>query len=317
MTDILTVTVNPAIDLATSTDRVVPGPKLRCGPSRVDPGGGGINVARAIAKFGGEAKAVVAVGGQTGEQLISMVQGDGVTAIAVPVVGQTRKNLAVTDAQTGEQYRFSLASDPWGPQDVDQVIASIAANTKADGYVVLSGGLASGMPEGFHGQVQAKLSGITDKIIVDTYGPALSELIAHPHAPFHLLRLDLNEATIAAGRDLGGIDACFAFGANLIDRGVAKIVVIGRGAQGSMMVTRDRHVFCHAPHVQVASKIGAGDAFVGAFVLSLARDGPLERALQWGVAAASATVGTEGTALCTLESAKSLLPHCRVEDFTL
>lgn len=315
MYNITTVTVNPAIDVAATTDRVVPGPKLRCGPSRIDPGGGGINVARTIAKFGGEAKAVIAVGGPTGERLISMVQGDGVTTVAVPAAGQTRQNLAVTDAQTGAQYRFSLASDPWGPQDVDRVIASIKANTKPNGFVVLSGGLAPGMPDGFHGRMQSELDGITDKIIVDTCDPALSELIARPHAPLHVLRLDRNESAIAASRDISGIDEYFEFGASLIARGVAKIVVIGQGAQGSMLVTRNRQIFCHAPDVQVASKIGAGDAFVGAFVLSLARDEPLERALQWGVAAASATVGTEGTALCTLQSAQSLLPHCRVEAF--
>lgn len=315
MTDILTVTVNPAIDVATSTDRVVPGPKLRCGAARVDPGGGGVNVARVISHFGGAAKAVIAVGGPTGETLISMVRADHVTPIPVTVSGRTRQNLAVTDATTGEQYRFSLLSDAWTPQDETRVIDVIKAHASPDSLVVLSGGLAPGMSVGFQARVQQDLHGITDRIIVDTCEPALSHLIAHTTTPYFVLRLDQDEAAIAAGRDLGAITDNLAFGADLIARGVAEVVVIGHGAKGSALVSRDLRLFCHAAKVKVASKIGAGDAFVGSFTLSLSRHAPLEDALRWGVAAACATVSTEGTALCTLQETEALLPHCRVETF--
>ncbi|MEH6738557.1 MAG: PfkB family carbohydrate kinase [Sulfitobacter sp.] len=315
MSEILTVTVNPAIDLATSAERVQPDRKLRCGPARVDPGGGGINVARTIVKLGGDAKAVIAVGGTTGEQLISMVRADGVTPIAVPVTGQTRQNLAVTDRRSGEQYRFSLLSDRWSGTDEANMIEAIKLNASRDGFVVLSGGLAHGMAIGFHGQIQTELRAITSKIIIDTCETALSHLMAHTHTPFHVLRIDQHEATMAAGHDLGAITDGFQFGAALIGRGVAEIVVIGRGAKGSLLVSRDRRMFCHATKVPVRSKIGAGDAFVGGLTLSLSRAEPLERALQWGVAAACATVKTDGTALCTLQEVEALLPRCRVEAF--
>lgn len=313
MPEILTVTVNPAIDVATSTDHVVPGPKLKCGPTRVDPGGGGINVARVIARFGGDAKAVVAVGGATGEQLISMVRADGVSPIPVWVSGQTRQNLAVIDTQSGEQYRFSLPGDQWNAKDYTKFIRAIKANAEQDSFVVLSGGIAPGMPVAFLGRVQSELTALTNNIIIDTCDPSLSHLIAEQHTPFHVLRLDQNEAAAAARRDLGSLQDCFEFASDLIARGVARIVVIGRGSEGSLMATQDRRLFCHAAKVTVASKIGAGDAFVGGFTLRLSRGEPLESALQWGVAAASATVCTEGTALCSLQDAEALLPQCRVE----
>lgn len=314
MTEILTVTVNPAIDIATATDHVMPGPKLKCGPTRLDPGGGGINVARAITKFGGDATAVVAVGGATGEQLISMVRADGVTSIPVTVTGQTRQNLAVTDTQSGAQYRFSLPGDQLSPQDETNIINAIKANASRDGFVVLSGGIAPGMSVGFHGRVQTELSAITNKIVVDTCDPALSHLIAAPDSPFHVLRLDQHEAALAARRNLHTLHECFEFAADLITRRVAKIVVIGRGSKGSLMASQDRQLFGHAAKVAVKSKIGAGDAFVGGLTLHLSRGEPLERALQWGVAAACATVGTEGTALCTLQAVETLLPQCRIEE---
>lgn len=195
------------------------------------------------------------------------------------------------------------------------MIEAIKLNASRDGLVVLSGGLAHGMSVRFHGQIQLALSAITRKIIIDTSESALSHLIAHTHTPLHVLRLDRNEATMAVGHNLVAITDGFQFGAALIGRGVAEIVVIGRGAKGSLLVSRDRRMFCHAAKVPVKSKIGAGDAFVGGLTLSLSRAEPLDRALQWGVAAACATVETEGTALCTLQAVEALLPRCRVETF--
>lgn len=315
MAAILTVTFNPAIDVATSVEHLEPDRKLRCAPARVDPGGGGINVARTVAKLGGDAEAVIAVGGATGEHLVAMVRKDGVTPIAVEVAGQTRQNLAVTDRQSGEQYRFSLHSDPWLGSDELDMIEAIKANAPSGGFVVLSGGLAPGMSLGIHGHIQTELRKTTGKIIVDTCDPALSHLIAQNHTPVHVLRLDQNEAAMVVGHGLDAITDGFQFGTDLIGRGVADIVVIGRGAKGSLLVSRAGGMFCHAPKVPVKSKIGAGDAFVGGFTLSLSRNEPLDLALRWGVAAAGATVGTEGTALCTLQAVEALLPQCRVETF--
>ena len=66
MSDILTITLNPALDVATSVDAVVPGPKLRCAEPRYDPGGGGVNVSRALQRLEGSSHAFVAFGGETG-----------------------------------------------------------------------------------------------------------------------------------------------------------------------------------------------------------------------------------------------------------
>ena len=70
---ILTVTLNPALDLATETARVVPELKLRCAPPLVDPGGGGINVSRAIARMDGLSTAVVALGGPAGARVEALI----------------------------------------------------------------------------------------------------------------------------------------------------------------------------------------------------------------------------------------------------
>lgn len=310
---ILTITLNPAVDYATSVERVVAGEKLYCRSPRVDPGGGGVNVARVIARLGGEVTALVAAGGAMGDRLLDLLAGEEVPAAACPMAGETRYSLAVTDEETGEQFRFSLPGEPVSEAEAQSLLDSIAESAPQDGFVVLSGGVAPGLGDDFPQRVQTALAPVTQRLVVDTSKSPLMHLIAEPSAPVHLLRLDRSEVEKASGRPMRTIADNLAFCETLVRRGVARTVVTGHGSAGSLMVSEGQRVFCHAPEVEVRSKIGAGDALVGALTLSLSRDEPPERALQWGVAAASATVGTEGTALCELAAVESLLPACRLE----
>lgn len=312
MPDILTITLNPAVDLATSVDRVVAGPKLYCAAPRVDPGGGGVNVARAIRRLGGQVTALVAVGGTMGDRLLHLLAAEDVPVEAVGVSGETRQSFAVTDRSTAEQYRFSVAGEMMTQADAARLLSRIADSAPRDGYVVLSGGVAPGLADDFPQQILAAIAGRTDRLIVDTSKAALSHLIASPTAPVHLLRVDQREAEQAAGHRMPTVADTLEFVTDLIARGVARMVISGRGAEGSVLATRNQSFFCTAAKVPVVSKIGAGDAFVGALTLALSRGDPPDQALRWGVAAASATVATDGTALFDGSAAQSLLEHCAI-----
>lgn len=314
MPDILTITLNPAVDLSTSVERVIPGPKLYCRESRVDPGGGGVNVARAIRRLNGHALALVAVGGSMGEYLLRLLAAEGVTGQPVPVGGETRQSFAVTDETTGDQYRFSVPGQMLNEAEGERILSDVTDATQKDGLVVLSGGIAPGLGDDFPQRIQAAIAPKTDRLIVDTSKAPLLRLISSPVAPLLVLRIDRKEAEMAAEHSMDTINDSLSFAEALVARGVARIVVTGRGAEGSVMVTQDRRFFCHAPQVPVRSKIGAGDAFVGSLSLALSRGEPPEQALKWGVAAASATVGTEGTSPCDPGMTETLLASCRVEE---
>lgn len=311
--DILTITLNPAVDLATSVERVVAGPKLYCKTPRIDPGGGGINVARAIRKLNGSARALVAVGGASGQRLLDLLTAEAVPVHPVQVGGETRESFAVTDESDGAQYRFSLPGDTLGPETADLLIAEITSEAPRDGYVVLSGGVAPGLGDDYPERIRAALSSTTDGLIVDTSKTALERLINDPAAPLFLLRLDKREAEQAAGHAIAGLREAADFAARMIDRGVARNISIGGAAAGSILVTESNRYLCRAPEVPVVSKIGAGDAFVGALTLSLARGSQFDTALQWAVAAATATMSTPGTGLCALQDVEAFLPLCDVQ----
>ena len=103
-----TLTPNPALDLATNTERVAPTHKLRCGPVRRFAGAGGINVARVLHRLGADVQAWALAGGAAGAQVRQLLADEGVATALQPIVGDTRENFSAVETGTGEEFRFVL-----------------------------------------------------------------------------------------------------------------------------------------------------------------------------------------------------------------
>jgi len=317
MKDILTITLNPAVDLSTATDEVEPGPKLRCDPPRSDPGGGGVNVSRTIRILGGQSRALIAIGGPNGEKLGHLLTAEGIAFLPFPAPGETRQSLAVTDRDSGLQYRFVLPGPEWDAERSDAMLNMIADTVTGDSFVVISGSNPPGLPDDFAARVAARLDGRGAKLVVDTSGAALRRLTRSPDAApaLFVLRLDQEEAEALAGRALPARGDSAEFAARLVAQGIAQAVIVARGADGSALAAQGLRLHVTPPPgLPVRSKVGAGDSFVGAFTLALARGADLGEALRWGAAAAAATVMTEATLLCTREDTERLLPDCTLSE---
>ncbi len=311
MTPILTITLNPALDLSTHVDHVVAGPKLRCAEPTVDPGGGGINVSRAIKILGGNSRALVALGGSTGLRMADALAREGISFAPFPGPGETRQSLAVLDEGTRQQYRFVLPGAEWTRLHVHQVLDRISEIAPEGGFVVISGSQPPGVPVDFAARVADVLAGRA-RLVIDTSGPALRKVTESLIPGLDVLRMDSEEAEELAGRPLPRREDSADFAAELVAKGVAFCVIVARGADGSVLVEEGRRLFCNAAQVPVKSKVGAGDSFVGGFVLALSRGEPSALALAKGVAAASAAVMTDATELCRKDDAERLLAECRV-----
>ncbi len=309
MPDILTVTLNPALDMSTSVDHVRPEDKLRCDVPDIDPGGGGTNVARAIHLLGGRAKAFVALAGYRGQQLAGLLAEEGVEAVPFHIEGETRLSLAVIDQSSGEQYRFVMPGPRWTAEDAFRALESIADHAPREGYVVLSGSQPPGVPVHFPTQLAAAVEEADARLVLDTSGPPLEALLEVGSARHHVLRLDGTESETLAGHALSSIGALSEFAHSLVTRNVAEVVVLALGAEGSILA-QDGHCWHAAtPEVRVKSKVGAGDSFVGAFTLALSRNATWEEALATGVAAASAAVMSDASTLCLPGDVAQLLPE--------
>lgn len=314
MDDILTVTLNPALDIATATAAVSPGPKLRCSDPVIDPGGGGVNVSRAIKKLGGCSRAFLLAGGAFGDLLLSALEAEGIETEVLKVKGMTRISLAVFDESISDQFRFILPGPEISPEDVKAAMDRIVDLAQGRGIVVLSGSQAPGIEETFPARLCAGLNKAGVRLFVDTSGAPLKNLIDAEGARPFFLRLNRREAEEIAGRQFANIQDAADFGTHLIARDSAKFVAIGFDAEGSLLVSESKPLFCPAPAVPARSKTGAGDSFMAAFVLSITGNDCVETALRRGVAASAAAVMSEATKLCGAADTELLFERCRLRE---
>jgi 6-phosphofructokinase 2 len=308
MTPILTLTLNPALDMATTVPCMVPDEKLRCTDPQLDPGGGGINVSRAIHMLGGETLALVALGGLTGDRLADLLRRSGVPFLGITGPGETRTSLTVTEDVSARQFRFMLPGPVWGDEDQARVFNLLRAAGKPGGYAVISGSQPPGVPGDFPERLAGAMAGM--RVVLDTSGKPLTRAVEHPIPDLDLLRMDGEEAEALAGHPLETRADTANFAESLVRRGVARQIIIARGADGSVLADAGQRLHARAPKVKVVSKVGAGDSFVGSFVLAMARGEGPAAALARGVAAAAAAVTTPATELCRREDVERLLPDC-------
>ncbi|NJM81321.1 MAG: 1-phosphofructokinase family hexose kinase [Tabrizicola sp.] len=307
---ILTLTLNPALDMASDVAEIVPGQKLRCSDPLLDPGGGGLNVSRAIKALGGDSLALVAIGGLTGDRLAGLIRAEGVTFLSILGPGETRQSLTVNEVSTGKQFRFMLPGPVWGEAERARVFTLLSATARPGGISVISGSQPPGVPLDFPAQLAASMP--ESRVVLDTSGAALAQAVRHPIPGLEVLRMDGEEGEGLAGKPLESREATAEFAQSLVRAGVARQVIIARGADGNVLADKDHRIFAHAAKVKVKSTVGAGDSFVAAFVLAMARGQSNDEALAFGSAAAAAAVTTDATQLCRPEDVMRLLPECKV-----
>lgn len=293
MKPIVTLTVNPAIDVSCVADEVIPMRKVRTRDERYDPGGGGINVARVIHELGGEAVAFYLAGGLTGQALEGLIERSGIAAVRVPVSGLTRVSHTVYETSTGHEFRFT----PEGPEVTEaewQHCLEVLSVIDGD-YLVASGSLARGMPVDFYARVARLVQARGAKLVLDSSGSSLHWAL---DAGVHLVKPSRRELEHLLGRKAQTPADEEALAREVVDSGRAEIVALTLGTAGAVLATRERTLRLPSPKVETRSAVGAGDSFVGAMVWALASGRPVEEAFAYGIAAGAATAMTAGTELC-------------------
>lgn len=296
MAPVLTITLNPTIDVFGEADAVVPTHKVRLRDTTYEPGGGGINVARIIKALGGEVEALALSGGEMGAFLGRLIEAEGVPYRPVPIDAQTRVALMARDKSTGLEYRFL----PEGPQisetDIDHCAREIAHKT--DGMVVASGSLPKGAPVDSYARLAKAAAAHQLPFVLDTSGAALKSAL--DAGGIYLVKPSLSELESFAGSKLSGGDIDTAAQA-LVNSGRTKMAAVTLGSEGAILATADKLFRLPAIQVPVRSAVGAGDSFLGAMVWALTRDWPLEEAFRLGMAAGAAATSNAGATLCRKE----------------
>jgi 6-phosphofructokinase 2 len=295
MPEIVTITLNPAVDVATSIERVVDTRKLRCSPARRDPGGGGINVARVIQRLGGDCSAIYLAGGATGQMLRELLDAEAFVGVGIEIAGETRENFSVLEQCTGLEYRFVLPGPTLSALDWQRCLDEFNGLEVPPRYLVMSGSLPPGAATSTYAQLARLASARGTRVVVDTSGPALAEAL---DAGVWIVKPSLSELQDLTGRPLLEEAECIAAAQDIARSGRARIVAVTLGERGALLVTAERCLRAAGLAVKVCSSIGAGDSFVAALIWALNRGVDIDEAFRYGMAAASATLLGAGTTLC-------------------
>lgn len=298
---ILTVTLNPCIDKSSFVDGLKPEAKLRCKEIVHEPGGGGINVSKALNRLHQTSTALLTCGGYNGKMLCSLLKKEAIDFYAVETKVETRENWIVTETSTNNQFRFTFPGREVEETTIETLIEQIGNYSPT--FIVASGSLPPGLPDYFYGLIVKKAKSVGAKAIIDTSGAPLKALqnkgaylikpnIAELCKMLNIETLEKNEVDDAAHQ--------------AINDGYAELIAVSMGAEGAWLISKDEKYFATAPKVEKKTTVGAGDSMVAGMTYMLQQNKSLREVISFGVACGSAATMNAGTQLFKKEDAERL-----------
>lgn len=302
MSSIVTITFSPCIDKSTSITSLVPEKKLHCSTPKLEPGGGGINIARAIKKLGGEAIAIFPSGGYTGKYFNHLLEKENIPSVIIETNNETRENIIVFDESSTNQYRFGMPGTALNESEWKQCLTAVEEINDIE-FIIASGSLPPGVPSNIYAQLARIAKNKNAKFVVDTSGEALKQAMEEG---VYLLKPNLGELCSVAGKASLQTMEIKDVARAIIEKEKCEVMMVSMGADGAMLVTKDMAEIITAPSVIRKSTVGAGDSMLAGIVFYLSKGKDIIEAAQYGVACGTAATLNAGTELCKKEDADKL-----------
>jgi 1-phosphofructokinase len=280
---IVTLTPNPSVDRTIEVAALVRGAVLRARAGRVDAGGKGVNVARALAANGHKARAVLPSGGAEGAQLAVLLADEGIETVLVAVAAPVRANVSVVEPD-GTVTKLNELGPSLRPDEIEALVEATVAAARDATWVAGCGSLPPGAPGDFYARLVGLLREAGAQVAVDTSGPALTAAVT---AGPQVVKPNVEELAEAVGRPIVTLGDAVEAAEELRRRGAAAVVA-SLGRDGAVLVDAAGAVHGEAPVAEARSAVGAGDAMLAGFLAAggAGRDA-LAEGLAWGAAATS------------------------------
>lgn len=283
---IITLTPNPSVDRAVVIDALRRGEVHRATSSRVDPGGKGVNVSRALAAQGAATLAVLPAGGPEGHLMEELLDAAGVARRSVPVAGSLRMNISVLEPD-GTTTKLNEPGPHLTPAEVESLLRAAVAAAGAEGaaWVVGCGSLPPGAPTDLYAALVTRVRGSGVRVAVDSSGAPMPLAVA---ARPHLVKPNHEELAELVGHPLPTLGDVHAAARDLVAHGI-EVVAVSLGRDGALLVTADEVVHARATITAPLSTVGAGDCMLAGLLHGLSSglpaDAALAAAVTWGAAA--------------------------------
>ncbi len=305
MTEICTLTLNPGLDRTLTVPSLHDNAVLRATSSRLDWGGKGFNVSRALQALGKESVAMGIVGGFTGQMLTQGLANLGIVTDFVHIVGETRTNTVIEEPHSGRYIKVNEVGPTVEAPALDTLRQRIDAQLRQGSYWALCGSLPPGVPDTFYAELITMIQSQGGIVCLDSSGEALRQGVQA--APF-MVKPNCDEATEITGIPISNLASAQRAAGFILDQGVT-VVALSMGVDGLLFSTRDRSIHVRAPRVPVQTLVGVGDALLAGIMYALCHELPLPDVARWGVAAGTAAAMTAGVGVGTWTEVSALIAH--------
>ena len=303
---ITAVCLNPSFDKTVEVDAMTAGTLNRVHSVLMDPGGKGANLAAVLTCLGAQAQCVGLLGEDNARSYEALLNSRGVPNGFMHIPGAVRTNTKIVSRDGTPVTEL----DEPGPEVAAETITALMKLMRGRyglGILALTGSLPPGAPADTYASL---MRGLRTPSVVDCRGPALLEaLTEHPL----LVKPNREELEEAVRTRLNSLEAVIAAGRTLLDRG-AKKALVSMGADGAVLLTRERTLFAPALKVTVSSTVGAGDAMLAGFLMERDAGASDEEAMRSAVAAGAASVMTDGTGQVRREDFDRLRPRVELRE---
>ncbi|BCM67484.1 MULTISPECIES: 1-phosphofructokinase [Streptomyces] len=288
---ILTVTPNPSLDRTYEVPALERGEVIRAAGERMDPGGKGVNVSRAVAAAGRRTVAVLPLGGAPGALVAELLDAQGIEVAPVPVAGATRSNIALAEAD-GVLTKINAPGPELSQAEQELLLDTVRSHSRDADWIACCGSLPRGLAPSWYADVVTRAHAGGARIALDTSGRALLEALrARPD----VVKPNAEELAEAVGRPLTTVGDALKAAEELRSMG-ARAVLASLGADGQLLVSDTGAWFGSARVSAVRSNVGAGDASLAGFLIA---GGTGPEALASAVAHGAAAVRLPGSVMPT------------------
>lgn len=306
---IVTVTLNPAIDLACTVPEFAIGQVNRVATSRTDAGGKGVNIARLLRQFELPVTATGFLGEDNPHLFEKLFREQGIDDAFIRVPGETRIGIKILDPTAHSTTDLNLPGLSPQQQQIDQLLQVVERQAKDAAIVIIAGSIPTGLEPAIIADLVSVIKQQGAKAFVDTSGEALQHAIDARPA---LVKPNIDELAEYVGRPLQ-LDEAISEASKLVAAGI-ETVVVSLGAEGALFVDSTGYVQTRPPEIEAVSTVGAGDAMVGSLAAGLFNGLPLQQRARLATAVSAAVVTHAGPGLSSLDEITEIEPHVLITE---
>lgn len=303
-----TVTLNPTLDITYVIERFAFGEPVKAQEVCKSPGGKGMNVSRALMAMGTDSIAMALIGGYVGEEVLDLLQKEGLILQVVKIAEETRTNVIVLGREDGRELAIRSEGPSVEAGEADRISRLVFDTTKTPEVLVLCGSIPPGVDDGVYYDLIKEGKSRGTRVILDSKGEPLKRGV---EAGPHVIKPNMDELEELAGEKLTDEPTIINYCNKLLEKDIW-MVVVSRGRDGALMITGDGVWRGTVPFVN-DDTVGAGDSMVAGLVMGIMQSMPLERMFEVGLSCGVSAVMNHGPELCALGTFDQALARVKIE----